>query len=296
MRYGVGLVVKRSIFRYRADNPCFLRFFSNNFSCKVANLSKQTPSMEDNTTIKCAIDLPAEKRYNFIKGCPDEKSLQRSFDMVQSASNLIHGNKENVSLLDYGNSRCGCDETETKLANFLTKMYGGKFPPTTDHLLLTAGATHGLFLICSLIFNGRVAPDMLFAEHPTYRQGIEMLADNGMEIYAIPEKTERSRHQGEPEIDFEAFESLLVKRKEERLKNRQHDFLMYTGGLIYAIPTFHNPTGLSISGDLRLKLIEFAKKHDCLIVCDDCYNFLTYPSSNKSNDEQSWRLYELDKE
>ena len=47
-------------------------------------------------------------------------------------------------------------------------------------------------------------------------------------------------------------------------------------GLLYLIPNFHNPTGRSLSPSLCQRVIEAAKAHGLLVLCDDVYNLLGY--------------------
>jgi DNA-binding transcriptional MocR family regulator len=44
----------------------------------------------------------------------------------------------------------------------------------------------------------------------------------------------------------------------------------------YAIPTFHNPTGILFSPETCRQLIQLARAEDILIACDDVYNLIYY--------------------
>ncbi len=46
--------------------------------------------------------------------------------------------------------------------------------------------------------------------------------------------------------------------------------------MFYTIPTFHNPTGTTLSLERRLRLLELAKKYNFLIVADEVYQLLHY--------------------
>ncbi|MFO8109315.1 MAG: PLP-dependent aminotransferase family protein [Thermoplasmata archaeon] len=45
---------------------------------------------------------------------------------------------------------------------------------------------------------------------------------------------------------------------------------------VYAVPTFQNPSGVTISGKNRKRLLEIAEKYDVLIVEDSPYSYLRY--------------------
>jgi DNA-binding transcriptional MocR family regulator len=39
--------------------------------------------------------------------------------------------------------------------------------------------------------------------------------------------------------------------------------------LLYLVPTYSNPTGSTISEEKRIQIVDLARKHNCLVVCDD---------------------------
>ena len=54
--------------------------------------------------------------------------------------------------------------------------------------------------------------------------------------------------------------------------------------LLYVVPNFQNPTGLLIGRDKRLALLEWAARHDILIVEDDPYRELFFEDSASEED------------
>lgn len=52
--------------------------------------------------------------------------------------------------------------------------------------------------------------------------------------------------------------------------------------LIYTIPTFHNPTGSTMSAARRNKLVETAMAYQCLVIEDDPYGELRYDEAGSS--------------
>lgn len=61
-------------------------------------------------------------------------------------------------------------------------------------------------------------------------------------------------------------------------------------GMYYAIPTYHNPTGINFSDNVCKSLVKLARKYDILIACDDVYNVLNY----KDPSNPAKRLYSYD--
>lgn len=65
--------------------------------------------------------------------------------------------------------------------------------------------------------------------------------------------------------------------------------------LIYTIPTFHNPTGVTLPTVRRTKLLDLAQSYHCLIVEDDPFSELYYktkpPLSIKAHDQSGHVVY-----
>ncbi|KAF5094781.1 hypothetical protein DV451_004916 [Geotrichum candidum] len=64
---------------------------------------------------------------------------------------------------------------------------------------------------------------------------------------------------------------------EDPTRDRPRKLFRY---VIYLVPTFSNPSGSTMSTASRLRLLEIARKHDMLILCDDVYDFLAFPDTN----------------
>lgn len=52
--------------------------------------------------------------------------------------------------------------------------------------------------------------------------------------------------------------------------------------VIYAVPTFANPSGRIMTIGRRERLVRIARRFDALVVTDDVYDFLQWPSSSPS--------------
>ena len=99
-------------------------------------------------------------------------------------------------------------------------------------------------------------------EDPTYFIALSILqGDLGLKVMAIP--------MDEEGINIELLEKAIAKEKVAAPEGR-------VWGMIYTIPTFHNPTGLSMSRGRGRALIRLASAHSMLVFCDDVYNLLTY--------------------
>lgn len=104
-------------------------------------------------------------------------------------------------------------------------------------------------------------------------------------------------------LDFDFLEKELYKY-DEAAANEQNDTSAIEDStrdrprklfryVIYLVPTFSNPSGSTMTTDARLRLLELARKHDVLIICDDVYDALVFPQTNIS--ELPPRIVTLDR-
>jgi DNA-binding transcriptional MocR family regulator len=137
------------------------------------------------------------------------------------------------------------------LAAFLTGEYGWAVDP--DELFVTTGASTALSLICTL-FTRR--GDVVFVEEPTYFLALRIFEDHGLQVVGLP--------MDGAGIDPEALEMMA----------RRHRPVF-----LYTIPTFQNPTGVTLSGARRERLVALAREYGFLIVADEVYHSLAYSTT-----------------
>jgi len=138
-----------------------------------------------------------------------------------------------------------------------------------DEVLITNGCQQSLDLI-RRIFVG--SNDEIAIENPTYPGAISVFCGNNAKYSSVP--------VGDSGIDLSALEEILSQRRPK---------------LIYTIPSFHNPTGVTMDIAARRRLLELALKYRVPIVEDDIYGELRYdgPSlpSLKALDEYGLVIY-----
>jgi 2-aminoadipate transaminase len=121
-----------------------------------------------------------------------------------------------------------------------------------DELLITAGGTQGLDLVCKLF----VGPgDTVIAEDPTYSNGIAIVTSYEGHVLRCP--------TDENGLRVDAIARLVAT----------------TGRapkLIYTIPNFQNPGGSTLARERRRTLLQLAERYDCLILEDDPYGRLFF--------------------
>lgn len=150
------------------------------------------------------------------------------------------------SLFDYGCTQGERSLREQLAASLLDRSV--TVPP--EQLVVVGGAQQGIDLtLRSLLQPG----DAVLVEEPTYLGMIERMDLQGLRLLGVP--------LDEEGIRLDALECLL---------QTQHPRLLYT------IPTFHNPTGISMSLQRRKALLELAARYGLLILEDDVYGLLSY--------------------
>jgi 2-aminoadipate transaminase len=186
----------------------------------------------------------SEEFIDFGVGQPQPSLLP--LDMLQQAAEH-RLSQSDPGILQYGAEQ-GDGYFRLALAEFLTNGY--QIRVTAEQLFVTAGASQGLDLICTLFTQ---PGDVIFVEEPTYFLALRIFADHHLKVMSIP-----TDEQG-----------LVVEALEERLKSHKPAF-------IYTIPTFQNPAGATLPWSRRSRLVELSRRFEFLIVADEVYHLLHY--------------------
>jgi DNA-binding transcriptional MocR family regulator len=165
--------------------------------------------------------------------------------LKEAAADRLEGN--DPSFLAYGTNP-GDGYFRDVLAGFLGKHY--HIPVDADQLFVTSGASMGLDLLCTLFAR---PGDTIFVEEPSYFLALRIFADHHLNIISLP-------------VDAGG---LIVDALEEKLIRHRPVF-------VYTIPTFHNPSSVTLGADRRTQLVELSRQHNFLIVADEVYHLLNY--------------------
>lgn len=146
-------------------------------------------------------------------------------------------------------------------------LSGARVSP--DEVLITNGCQQSLDLIRQIL----VQPgEEVVLENPTYPGAISVFCAAGSKYISVP--------LGENGIDLNVLEDVLSQRRAK---------------LIYVVPSFHNPTGVTMDGTSRRRLINLAARYRVPIVEDDIYRELRYQgpdvASLKALDEHGLVIY-----
>jgi len=127
--------------------------------------------------------------------------------------------------------------------------------PSPDQVVITSGASQGLDLVATLLLK---PGETVLLDVPTYHLAISIFGDHPVRLQAVPSDADGIV------LDDLARVVAALRRDGERPR------------LLYSIPTFHNPTGRSVSLERRTALVAFAAEQGLLIAEDDTYRELSY--------------------
>lgn len=121
---------------------------------------------------------------------------------------------------------------------------------TPEQILVVGGAQQGIDIVLrALVHEG----DTVLVEEPTYLGMVERMQVQGLRLVAVPIDEQGIR----PDALHAAIEA-------------------HQPRLLYTIPTFHNPTGISMSQARQEALLDIARRHDLPVLEDDIYGLLSY--------------------
>lgn len=123
-------------------------------------------------------------------------------------------------------------------------------------LIITNGFTEGFDLVLSAIGKRHGA---ILCENPTHHTAIKNMKLHGYEITGI-----------EMEED-----GLQLEKLKQALEARSYD-------CAYLVPSYHNPTGIVMSSEKRIKLVELLRKYELPIIEDGFNEELRYSGAHLS--------------
>lgn len=198
------------------------------------------PSTQGNTTPPISLLL----------GFPDPTSLdtpefqaaaQRALASPQLSQALQYGDEQgNPALIDY---------LVAKIRHEQHITIG------QEQIMIVAGSTQAVDMIARL----HTKPGgSIIVESPTYADALHIFRDHDVQIYGVA-------------VDDNGMVVEALKELLEKL-----DAAQSLPSLLYTIPNFHNPTGVTLSEQRRHKIVQLAQQYNFMIVEDDVYRDLTF--------------------
>lgn len=120
-----------------------------------------------------------------------------------------------------------------------------------EGIMITAGGQQGIDQVAKIMLN---EGDTVICEDPSFIGALNSFRTYGARLRGIP-----CEQDG---MDMEALEEALS--QDNRVK------------LIYTIPTFQNPSGITMSLEKRMRLLELAKRYGVMVIEDNPYGNLRF--------------------
>ena len=234
------------------------------FSNKIANLKPSAireifKSLSDPTIISFAAGNPAAESF------PVEDLARLSADIFQTAP---------VTALQYSITE-GYPPLRKAIAERQRKVFGiGKSIAAgdtfTDSTIVVSGGQQGIELACKVLCN---EGDVVICENPTFIGSLNSFRSNGAQTVGVEIESDG--------ISIEGLERAIAENPRAKL--------------LYLIPTFQNPSGITMSAEKRRRVYEVARRHKLLILEDNPYGELRFAGTEiptiKSMDTEGLVIY-----
>lgn len=125
-----------------------------------------------------------------------------------------------------------------------------------ENILVTSGAKHATDLVCRVFTE---PGDRIIVTAPTYMTTLQSLRGHGLNFLTVPQDDDGMRV------------NLLEKRLRTLAANGEP-----MPKLLFDVPDFHNPTGVTLSLPRRLRLLELAGRYGFVIIEDDPYRRIRF--------------------
>ena len=185
-------------------------------------------------------------RISFATGTPNDSLLPS--DLMEAINTELFNHKPGTGELLSPVE--GYDELRQSIAAYMSGKGTGCLPA---EVMILSGSQQGIDLAARLFIN---PGDYIVVEEPSYFPALESFKTAGARLVGIPMDKDGMR--------TEFLEGILQR---------------YHPKMIYTIPSYHNPTGATLSLARRKELIEIARRYHTLIIEDDAYGELCYDGS-----------------
>ncbi|MCC6704930.1 MAG: PLP-dependent aminotransferase family protein, partial [Thermomicrobiales bacterium] len=186
---------------------------------------------------------------SFVFGFPDRETLPAA-SIAEATKRAME--KDGDWALQYGKDT-GTPALVDALRGKLARDQG--IVAARENVMLTSGGSQA----CQLVLDFLVDPgDTVIVESPTWMGFLYMV--NNLKANAV----------GVP-VDDEGTDVVELERTLARLKSEG-----VTPKLIYIIPNFQNPMGVSTTLERRQRIVELAQEYGTIVLEDDAYHDLRY--------------------
>ena len=186
---------------------------------------------------------------SFAAGNPSPESFPAG-EMQKIANDIFE--KEPVTALQYGITE-GYMPLRELVKERLERVYNIQGPE--DDTIIVTGGQQGIELTCKVMCN---EGDVVLCESPSFIGALNAFRSLGAKLVGIP-------------LNDDGIDTIKL---EEAMKANPN------AKLLYLIPTFHNPAGITSTLENRKAVYELARKYDIVIIEDNPYGDLRFSGEN----------------
>ena len=210
-------------------------------------------------------------RYNFTQ---NERLFFNLYDLGMEENNYISMGGINVSFLNENEeefcqimSHICCntsnDEVLRLKKNICSMLEKENIYVNEKNIQISTETNQILNQICDLFLS---EGDIVVAEEPIIADNIALFRNKGIELVTIPME--------EDGMNMRILENVVAKKRPK---------------FIYTLPTYHNPTGITMSLEKRFELLKIANKYDIPIIEETSQDVFNYSGRRLPS------LYAIDK-
>lgn len=185
---------------------------------------------------------------SFAGGLPDPTTFPVEFLAKVAEEEILHNS---LKSLQYTTTE-GKRPLRKALAQWLSEE---GISVTMEEIVITNGSQQGLDLLGRVFLD---EGDAVFVDLPTYLGALQAFRPYGPKIIGVP-------------LEKDGMDLEFLRRAIRQARQHGH-----VPKLIYIVPDFQNPSGITWSLTKRRKLLEIAEEEDLLIVEDIPYRWLRY--------------------
>lgn len=183
---------------------------------------------------------------SFSGGAPAKEALP--VEVVERlAQGVLVREGRGEEALQYGPVQ-GTKDLREVIVKYLLNPKGMK--AEAENIMVTSGGMETINLLCQLFIE---KDDVILVESPSFIHTIEVF--EMFQAKCIPVAMDN--------------DGMMVDELEEKIRE-------YQPKMVYVIPTFHNPTGRTLSVERRRRIAELGSQYDVLILEDDPYRDIRY--------------------
>lgn len=211
------------------------------FAERISAMEEEVKKLNSLTGSLTALDM-----ISFAAGAPAKEAYP--LEIVREISqDILRKETRGYEAFMYG-ATVGFKDLREAIRDHLLEPRG--LSVNINNIIVTAGGIQPMSLLCQLFIN---PGDVILVEAPSFVHATMIF--KMYEAKIIPCRMDN--------------DGLVIEEVEEKIKK-------YNPKIVYTIPTFQNPTGITLSAERRERLAKLGTKYDVIILEDDPYREIRY--------------------